>query len=116
MWQFAGFLLEMIVSFMCLISLYTICHQLFYIFRLMTAGPTGFELASMFYLTKSIVMWRHIAIKALLNGLILFLVSSGITLFVKFIKDAATTPPKYIFINLNDANTVKVPHNPGLDQ
>merc|ERR1719337_844018 len=87
-WELVGFLLQMMVTFMCLISLYTICHQLFYTIRLMTAGPTGFELASIFYLTKTIVMWRHFAIKCLLNGLGLFLVSSGITLFVKFIKDA----------------------------
>lgn len=99
-WQFSGFILQMVVAFMCLISLYTICHQMFYTYRLMTAGPTGFELASMFYLTKSIVMWRHFAIKCLLNGLALFVLSSGITLFVKFIKDAGAGHAKVIVLNV----------------
>lgn len=105
-WQFAGFLLEMIVAFMCLISLFTICHQMFYTYRLMTAGPTGFELASMFYLTKSIVMWRHFAVKCLLNGLALFVLSSGITLFVKFIKDAGGGPAKVIVLNVQSGNSM----------
>merc|ERR1712151_1149966 len=82
----------------------------------MTAGPTGFELASMFYLTKSIVMWRHIAIKCLLNGLALFLVSSGITLFVKFVKDASGGPRKIIVINLNPGNSIPTVDTGHLDQ
>lgn len=104
--QFVGFVLEMLVVFMCLISLYVICHQLFYTYRLMTTGPTGFELASMFYLTRSIVMWRHFAIKCLLNGLALFMVSSGLTLYVKFIKDAEGGPAKILVVNMKDGTSV----------
>lgn len=66
----------------------------------MTAGPTGIELASMFYLTKAIVMWRHFAIKCLMNGMALFMLSSGVTLFVKFIKDADAGPAKLIVVNV----------------
>merc|ERR1711990_1401259 len=51
-WQITGFFIQMCVTFMCITALYIICHQMFYTFRLMTAGPTGFEMASMFYLTK----------------------------------------------------------------
>jgi hypothetical protein len=87
-WQFAGFLLSVMVAVMCLLSLYVIAHQLFYTYRLMTAGPTGFEQASVFYLTRVITMWRHLAIKCLFNGLWLFIFLVGIQLFVKFYKDA----------------------------
>mmetsp|Transcript_107904 Transcript_107904/g.304005 ORF Transcript_107904/g.304005 Transcript_107904/m.304005 type:complete len:290 (+) Transcript_107904:117-986(+) len=94
-WQFAGFLLQMTVVFMCTVAVYVISHQLFYAYRLLTSGPLGFEQASVFYLNKTVCMWRHIAIKCLLNGLWLFLVSAGMTLFVKFYKDAASTQQKF---------------------
>lgn len=87
-WQFAGFVLSVVVAVMCLLSLYVIAHQLFYTYRLMTAGPTGFEQASVFYLTRVITMWRHLAIKCLFNGLWMFIFLVGIQLFVKFYKDA----------------------------
>merc|ERR1712110_1376136 len=66
----------------------------------MTAGPTGFELASMFYLTKTITMWRHFAMKWLMNGLSIFILASGITLFVKFIKDAKAGAPHVVVLNM----------------
>lgn len=89
--QMFGFLSQMCVVFMCMISLYTIAHQLFYTFRLMTSGPCGFEAASMFYLNKTMTMWRHFSIKCLFNGLGMFIFSSGLQLFTKFYKDAYRT-------------------------
>jgi len=100
--QFIAFILEMIVLFCCLIAVYVMVHQIFYTIRLMTAGATGVEQASMFYLNRTICMWRHIAIKCLLNGLWLFIMSAGILVFVKFYKDAAAKnkgPPKVIVDN-----------------
>merc|ERR1719460_1617032 len=88
MWEMLGFIVSCVVAFMCLFSLYVIAHQLFYTYRLMTAGPTGFEQASVFYLTRAITVWRHLAIKSLFNGLWAFMVLVGIQLFVKFYKDA----------------------------
>jgi hypothetical protein len=88
LWQAVGFILSVIVAVMCLLSLYVIAHQLFYTYRLMTAGPTGFEQASVFYLTRVITIWRHLAIKCLFNGLWAFMALVGIQLFVKFYKDA----------------------------
>jgi len=87
-WQMMGFMVSLVVAFMCLLSLYVIAHQLFYTYRLMTAGPTGFEQATVFYLTRAITIWRHIAIKCLFNGLWAFMALVGIQLFVKFYKDA----------------------------
>lgn len=87
-WQLVGFVISIAIAFMCLLSLYVIAHQLFYANRLTTSGPTGFEQASVFYLTRVIVMWRHMAIKCLFNGLWLFIFLVGIQLFCKFYKDA----------------------------
>jgi len=98
--QFIGFLINMVVAFMCLTSCYIMVHQIFYIFRLLTAGPMGFEQASLFYLNRRIVMWRHFAIKCLLNGLWLFIVATGVLVFVKFYKDAKgkNKPPEHVVI------------------
>jgi len=99
-WQTVGFFISVAVAVMCLLSLYVIAHQLFYANRLMTSGPTGFEQASVFYLTRVIVMWRHLAIKALFNGLWLFIFLVGIQLFCKFYKDADAKlrKPHMVFI------------------
>merc|ERR1719327_1235384 len=88
LWQAVGFILSVMVAVMCLLALYVIAHQLFYTYRLMTAGPTGFEQASVFYLTRVITMWRHLAIKCLFNGLWMFIFLVGVQLFVIFYKDA----------------------------
>jgi hypothetical protein len=98
-WQLVGFFISMIVTNFCLFSLYIIAHQLFYTTRLMTAGPTGFEQACVFYLTKTITMWRHLAIKCLFKGLQLFMLLIGIQLFVTFYKDAnsAVLKPKVAY-------------------
>eukprot|EP00929_Paragymnodinium_shiwhaense_P046823 TRINITY_DN23819_c0_g1_i1.p1 TRINITY_DN23819_c0_g1~~TRINITY_DN23819_c0_g1_i1.p1 ORF type:complete len:257 (+),score=51.23 TRINITY_DN23819_c0_g1_i1:141-911(+) len=86
--QLLGFFFQMICTFMCITSLYIIAHQLFYTIRLVTSGPTGFEAASMFYLNKTMTMWRHFAIKCLMNGLWVFALSAGVQLWSKFYKDA----------------------------
>merc|ERR1719482_1416699 len=93
-WEYCGFILSVIVASMCLLSLYVISHQLFYTTRLTTAGPTGFEQATMFYLTRVIVVWRHIAVAALFNGLWLFILMVGIQFFVTFYKDAEAKTDK----------------------
>lgn len=90
MWQMVGFFLALLISIQCLLSLYIIAQQLFYTYRLMTAGSLGFDLAAVFYLTRTITMWRHLAIKLLFNGMMKFLILIGVQLFVTFYKDAAS--------------------------
>eukprot|EP00929_Paragymnodinium_shiwhaense_P114627 TRINITY_DN83085_c0_g1_i1.p1 TRINITY_DN83085_c0_g1~~TRINITY_DN83085_c0_g1_i1.p1 ORF type:complete len:271 (+),score=34.13 TRINITY_DN83085_c0_g1_i1:114-926(+) len=94
--QMFGFLAQMTCTFLCIISLYTVAHQFFYTYRLMTSGPTGFESACLFYLNRTIVMWRHFSIKCLFNGLWLFMFASGVQLIVKFYKDAASSHPSFV--------------------
>jgi hypothetical protein len=115
-WEFAGFLLSVVVASMCLLSLYVISHQLFYTIRLTTAGPTGFEQATMFYLTRVIVVWRHLAVACLFNGLTLFIVLVGIQFFVTFYKDAKgkTDEPHEMWIsNLDHGSGVSTTIMPG---
>jgi hypothetical protein len=95
MWQIIAFFLALAVAIQCLLSLYIIAQQLFYVYRLMTAGSLGFDLAAIFYLTRTITMWRHLAIKLLFNGMLKFLVLVGIQLFVTFYMDASAVKSKH---------------------
>jgi len=87
--QFLSFLLQMCVTFVCMTTIYVLVHQTFFTLRLMTAGPHGFEQASMFYLNRQMCMWRRLAVNSLFNGLIVYLLATGLLVFVKFFKDAA---------------------------
>lgn len=87
-----GFYGQVIVSLICMLAVYTICQQLYHIYRLMTSGPTGIEIAGMYYLTDSVVLWRHCAVQFLLNGLVGFVIASGLILFVKLVKDGGSLP------------------------
>jgi hypothetical protein len=102
-WQIISFFSCMAIAIMCLLSLYIMAHQLFYTYRLMTAGPSGFDQSAIFYLTRTITMWRHIAIKMLFFGLLLFLWTVGLQLFVRFYKDAykeMDKPKEVMVINM----------------
>lgn len=104
-WQIGSFFLDVCIAIMCLLSLYIIAHQLFYSYRLMTAGPSGFDQAAIFYLTRSVTMWRHFAIKCLFNGLLMFLALVSVQLLVQFYKDADHTKQHYeevVILNLRD--------------
>eukprot|EP00747_Dinoflagellata_sp_TGD_P111316 gnl/TRDRNA2_/TRDRNA2_171199_c0_seq14.p1 gnl/TRDRNA2_/TRDRNA2_171199_c0~~gnl/TRDRNA2_/TRDRNA2_171199_c0_seq14.p1 ORF type:complete len:252 (-),score=38.73 gnl/TRDRNA2_/TRDRNA2_171199_c0_seq14:71-826(-) len=86
--QLVAFLLMNCVLFMDVTAVVVLVHQLFYTYRLMTAGPTGFEIAATFYLNGNIIMFRHLAIKCLLLSLPIFLTSSGLSLLVAFHRDS----------------------------
>lgn len=108
-WQIVSFFLAVSIAIMCLLSLYIIAHQLFYTFRLMTAGPSGFDQAAIFYLTRNITMWRHLSIKFLFNGLLMFLFLVSIQLLVKFYKDADKTKQDFtevVIMNLYDGQSM----------
>jgi len=110
MWQIISFFLALMIAIQCLLSLYIIAQQLFYTYRLMTAGSLGFDLAAVFYLTRTITMWRHLAIKLLFNGLLKFLLLVGLQLFVMFYKDAAAvkaTHDSQMVVNMNNLTSVQ---------
>eukprot|EP00929_Paragymnodinium_shiwhaense_P032065 TRINITY_DN17844_c0_g1_i1.p1 TRINITY_DN17844_c0_g1~~TRINITY_DN17844_c0_g1_i1.p1 ORF type:complete len:277 (-),score=39.17 TRINITY_DN17844_c0_g1_i1:554-1384(-) len=94
--QVCGFLLQVSCTFACTTALYVVAHQSFYTYRLMTAGPMGYETSAMFYLNKTITMWRHFAFKCLYASLWLFSFASGIQLFVKFYRDVAETHAEFL--------------------
>lgn len=85
--QISSFIVMAGTAFSLIIAVFVQSNQLYYVHRLMTAGPTGFEQASLYYLNKTITRWRHLSVRCLFMGLQFFMVGSGSILAVKFIKD-----------------------------
>lgn len=82
--QCAAFFVLLIVLFLNVVSTYVGVAQPYHTVRLMTAGPTGFETAASYYLNASVVSYRHLAIKAMLVSLPLFVIQGGLRLVMKF--------------------------------
>lgn len=94
--QLASFCILVWILFSVMLATYIGVAQPYYTYRLMTAGPTGFDAAAAFYLNKNVVAWRHLCIKTLLASLPLYMVQMGFRLNVKFDRStrAAEDPPK----------------------
>lgn len=107
--QMGSFFSQMIVSFMLLTAVYVMVQQIFYTHRLLTAGPTGFEQASLFYLNRTMTAWRHLSMKSLLFGLVGYMLASGFVLFVKFIKDAEAANGKAVAMIAKKLHTSATP-------
>merc|ERR1719247_2990080 len=75
------------VLFQNMLAMYIGLAQPYHTYRLMTAGPTGFDAAASYYLNRNIVSWRHLAIKCMLQCLPLYIFQMGLRLVVKFDRD-----------------------------
>merc|ERR1712178_480604 len=82
--QFISFGIMTLVLFANIIATYVGVAQVYHAYRLETAGPTGFEMATSYYLNPNIVSWRHIAVKSMLHSLPLFLISTGMRIQINF--------------------------------
>merc|ERR1711953_1594158 len=82
--QLLSFGIMTLVLFANIIATYVGVAQIYHAYRLQTAGPTGFEMATSYYLNPNIVAWRHIAVKCMLWSLPLYLVSIGLRVEVNF--------------------------------
>lgn len=96
--QLVSFSIMSVVLFLNLIATYVGVAQIYHTYRLETAGPTGFEMATSYYLNPNIVCWRHVAVKSMLSSLPLFLVSTGIRIEVNFerVADVTVLPPLWM--------------------
>jgi len=88
-----GFVVSCISLFANVIATYVSVAQVYHVYRLETAGPMGFEMATSYYLNPNVVAWRHLAVKCLLLSLPLFLVATGIQIEVA-IGSQASVPKK----------------------
>jgi hypothetical protein len=86
--QLLSFSIMTFVLFANILATYVGVAQIYHTYRLETAGPTGFEMATSYYLNPNIVSWRHLAVKCMLNSLPLFLVATGIRIEINFERQA----------------------------
>merc|ERR1712232_1253564 len=82
--QLLSFSILTFVMFANIVATYVGVAQVYHSYRLETAGPTGFEMATSYYLNPNIVSWRHIAVKSMLHSLPLFLISTGMRIQINF--------------------------------
>jgi hypothetical protein len=85
--QAIGFTILTGVLAASMLSTYVGVAQPYHTYRLMTAGPAGFETACAYYLDRNIVAWRHASVKSMLGSLPWFMVSSGFRFVSKFSRD-----------------------------
>jgi hypothetical protein len=90
--QALGFAILCFVLFANMLATYVGVAQPYHTYRLMTAGPTGFEMAAAYYLNRTIVFWRHFTIKVMLWSMPLYLLSSGFRFIAKFPRDLTKEP------------------------
>merc|ERR1719197_2127547 len=91
--HFISFGIMTLVLFANVIATYVGVAQVYHSYRLETAGPTGFEMATAYYLNPNIVSWRHLAVKGMLHSLPLFLISTGLRIEINFDRAAAEPVP-----------------------
>lgn len=91
--QLSSFFIMTCVLFANIVATYVGVAQVYHSYRLETAGPTGFEMATSYYLNPNIVSWRHLAIKGMLGSLPMFLISTGMRVEVHFERVAVEPKP-----------------------
>eukprot|EP00440_Ansanella_granifera_P063898 gb/GFBE01069274.1/.p1 GENE.gb/GFBE01069274.1/~~gb/GFBE01069274.1/.p1 ORF type:complete len:253 (+),score=72.46 gb/GFBE01069274.1/:1-759(+) len=87
--QLIGFFIMVFVAFMDLVACAVLSLQLFFTIRLFTAGPTGFDKASRFYTDDRMWRWRERAIFCVKWSIVMFVLSTGFMLCVKFYVEGA---------------------------
>lgn len=89
--QMLCFAILVVVFFQTVLAMYVGIAQPYHTYRLMTAGPTGFDAATSYYLNRNITTWRHYAIKGMLKCLPLDIIGIGLRLFVKFERETESS-------------------------
>jgi len=89
--EIIGLLAMSSILFMSLTAALVFIYQAYFTHRLMTAGPSGFELASGFYLHDVAVRWRHFAVRCIVLALPMLLFATGCMLYARLSRYEAGT-------------------------
>jgi len=82
------------VVFGNMMATYVGIAQIYHTSRLVSAGPTGFEMAAGYYLNPNVTWWRHLSVKAMLLSIPYFLIAEGFRLVVLFdVDEGEDVPP-----------------------
>eukprot|EP00425_Heterocapsa_triquetra_P034834 CAMPEP_0195125870 /NCGR_PEP_ID=MMETSP0448-20130528/133826_1 /TAXON_ID=66468 /ORGANISM="Heterocapsa triquestra, Strain CCMP 448" /LENGTH=147 /DNA_ID=CAMNT_0040163535 /DNA_START=21 /DNA_END=464 /DNA_ORIENTATION=+ len=80
-----------LIFIMNLFTVVVLLQQMFMTYRLLTTGPTGFEVAKSYYLNPNITTLRHTAIKMFFIALPLFVAGQSCMVIVNFSKSGSET-------------------------
>lgn len=77
-----------------LLATYVSVAQSYHVFRLVSAGPMGFEMAKSYYMNRNITNIRHFTIRSMLWSIPLLLIQAGLRFLTKFDTEAADSSAK----------------------
>lgn len=81
--EYVGLFLMNCVFVMNLFCVLVITKQYYQIFRLMTSGPTGFEIAKSYYLNQNIMTMRHVATGGFFYSIPMFIIAIACMIWTK---------------------------------
>lgn len=87
--EMASFLAFIFTFFFNVFTMFVLVQQLFFTYRLKTAGYLGFEVAASYYLNRNIVQYRHLAIKGILVSFPVFIAGGALRMGFEFYADAS---------------------------
>jgi len=81
--EFASLVCMALVFAMNLFCVMMITQQYYHVIRLITSGPSGFDIAKSYYVNHNIRTIRHVATNCFFYSIPLFLIAIGLMVFVK---------------------------------
>merc|ERR1712039_778614 len=85
--DYIGLCVQLAVLVLDIFAVLVLIQQMFHTYRLLTSGPTGFELAKMYYMSPNIVGLRHLAVKSFLVSVPLFVISTACMIWMQMKED-----------------------------
>jgi len=96
--KYAGLVGMVTVFLLNLFCVLVITQQYYQVFRLMTAGPMGFEIAKSYYLNVNIATMRHMATQSFFRSIPIFTFSIGCMIFEKLGRKWIMSLPLFILL------------------
>jgi len=84
--EYAGLFMMNLVFVLNLFCVLIVTTQYYQIFRLMTSGPTGFEMSKSYYLNQNIMTLRHLSTSSFFYSIPIFILSIACMLWTKLRK------------------------------
>lgn len=96
--------INMLIFYANIVTTYVAVAQPYHVYRLMTAGPNGADMAIAYYLNPNITTWRHFACKGMMLTMPIYIFARGISLMEEFDRANYNAPNPAADKEPNDAN------------
>lgn len=95
--QLVRYVVNVVIWYTNIMGIYVGVAQPYHVYRLMTAGPNGFDASAGYYLNKNMTLWRHFAVKGMFLSMPWYVFSKALTMAVQFDRrnymDGVNPPP-----------------------